>query len=80
MKVLIADSDQDSVEDMGIALNLCIPELEMLTTASGKECVDTVKGREPDIVILGMRLSDMDCFEVITDTGYSQVPIIVNFK
>jgi DNA-binding response OmpR family regulator len=78
MKVLIADSDPESIEDMSVALNLCIHELELMATTTGKDCVDTVKRKSVDVVILGTRLSDGDCFDIIPQIrDISNVPIMV---
>jgi len=78
MKILIADNDFESMEDISIALNLCIPELELIITNSGKQSLWIIKDRSPDIVILGLQLSEMFCFDVISQIrSFSNVPIIV---
>lgn len=78
MRILIADSDFETIEDISAALNLCISELELSTTTSGEQCIKTVKREYPDIVILGINLSDMYCYNTILKIReISDVPIII---
>ena len=78
MKILIADNDFDSVEDISIALNRCTPELEFTTTNSGKQCLRIIKDNTTDIVILGMQLYDIPGFQLIENIrDDSDVPVIV---
>jgi two-component system response regulator VicR len=77
MKILIADNDFDSVEDISVALNRCTPELEFTTTNSGKQCLRMIKDNASDIVILGMQLCDTPGLQLIENIrDDSDVPVI----
>ena len=78
MRVLIADSDSETGEELTSVLNLCISDIEIFNTTSGKQCIKIANKEHPDIVILGICLSDMYCYSVISELReISEVPIIV---
>ena len=76
MKILIADVDIELIEDV---LNLYLPDWELSIIDSGEKCLNILKkGSCPDIVILGMQLSDMSGFELTKHIrDYSDVPVII---
>ncbi|MDD4924249.1 MAG: response regulator [Dehalococcoidales bacterium] len=78
MKIVIADNDFQSLEDIAMAFNLCIPEIELIITLSSGQCLEMLKGGHADIVILGWGLSDIPCLDVISKIrSHSDIPIIV---
>jgi DNA-binding response OmpR family regulator len=77
MKILIADNDFESIEDMGITLNTYISELEFTTINSGKQCLKMIKEITPDALILGMCLCDMSGLQLIDQIrDDSDIPVI----
>ena len=78
MKILIAESDCGVIEILKTVINTSQPDWNLSFTTSGKECIDVLEnGSCPDIVILGIKLSDMPGFELIEKVrDYSDVPII----
>ncbi len=76
-KALIAESDCETVDNISMAFNLCLPNWQLLTTDSGKKCLDMIQDNTLDMVILG-DLADMSSFDVIGQIrGYSEVPVMV---
>jgi DNA-binding response OmpR family regulator len=65
MKALIADNDPEAIEHISQAFDMYFPDSELLTTDSGRECLDMVREKCPDIVILGLNLADVPSFDVI---------------
>ena len=77
MKALIAESNCEESDSMVIALNMCFPNFELMTADTGRQCLDMVKDKCPDIVILG-DLTDTSGFDVIKQIrSYSEVPVMV---
>ena len=66
MKVLIAEKDCKAIDDIVLALNSSFPDWELITTDSGKECLNRVKDNSIDLFILGLDLEDMSSFDVIS--------------
>ncbi len=52
MRVLIADSDSETGEELTSVLNICISDIEIFYTASGKQCIKIVNREYPDIIWL----------------------------
>lgn len=78
MRVLIADSDSETGEELTSVLTLCVSDIEIFHTTSGKQCINIVNSEHPDVVILGICLSDMYCYSVISELReISEVPIII---
>jgi DNA-binding response OmpR family regulator len=77
--ILIADTDSETIEIISRILGVEQPDWNISLISSGKQCLDIVKnGSCPDVVILGMQLTDMsglDLIERIRD--YSDIPVIV---
>jgi DNA-binding response OmpR family regulator len=77
MKALIAENDCETVDNITMVLNICFPDWQLVTTDSGKQCLDMVKDNSLGIVILG-DLLDMSGSDVIEQIrGYSEVPVMV---
>jgi two-component system KDP operon response regulator KdpE len=79
MKILIADTDNETIEETHLSLNQYQPEWQVPVFDSGKQCLDKVRnGNCPDVVILGMQLSDMSGLDLIKKIrDDSDIPIIV---
>jgi DNA-binding response OmpR family regulator len=78
MKILIAESNCRVIEMIKTDVSSSQPDWELSFTTSGKECIDVLEnGNLPDVIILGMELSDMSGFELIGKVrDYSDVPIV----
>jgi two-component system response regulator VicR len=77
MKVLIADGDCETVDNISLVFNICFPDWKLVTTDSGKKCIDMAKENSLDMVILG-DLAEMPSPDVIEKIRcYSEVPIMV---
>lgn len=73
------DIDSETRQDVISALVNCTAKHNITITESGKQCLSIIKSKScPDVVIVGMQLSDMSCFELIIKIKeYSNIPIIV---
>jgi DNA-binding response OmpR family regulator len=77
MLALIAESDKETEESITLAFKICLPDCQLETTCSGKECLEIARSRHPDIVILNRHLSEADSFDVIRQIrSFSEVPIV----
>ena len=78
MKIIIADTDNENINELGQTFNQYLPDWEVSIISSGKECLDIIQDNDcPNAFILGMRLSDMtglDLVQQIRDD--SDLPII----
>lgn len=78
MKALMIDDDRNAVETVSLALQIRLPEAELVSTHLGQTGIEMVKRETPDIVILDLGLPDMDGFEVLRQVrSFSDVPVIV---
>lgn len=62
--VLIADDDSIVVALIGRILRSACPECKVVTAATGHSCLDLIDTEHPDILILDVRLPDMDGHEI----------------
>ena len=75
LAVLVADYDDEARNTLGRFLGGM--GIEVLSTGSGREALEMARGRELDLVLLGLRLSDMDGTAVCsTLRQWSKVPVI----
>ena len=77
MKVLVAERDCKVIHGITIALSIGLPDWELITTESGKECLDKAKDNSLDLVILSLDFADMSGFDVLNEIrSFSNTPII----
>ena len=77
MKALIAESNCEESDNIVMAFNLCLPNFELITADTGKQCLDMVKNNSLDMVILG-DLADMSGIDAIEKIrADSEVPVMV---
>lgn len=62
-RVLIVDDEPDI--RLLIRINLVAAGYEVLEVGSGREAIDFIEGEEPDIVLLDLRLPELDGWEVL---------------
>ena len=78
MKILIIEDDQAIVEAVSLSFQIGWPEAELISSHLGKEGIELVESRCPDIVILDLGLPDISGFEVLKSLRrFSAVPIVV---
>jgi DNA-binding response OmpR family regulator len=66
MKILIAIDDEDIIRHVTMTLNTNKPDWELSIIDSGKQCLKAVSnGNCPDVVILGLNIPDIPCFDLI---------------
>jgi len=76
MKALIVESDCEEADHIAMTMNLYLPDIELLTTNSDKQCINIIKENSLGIVILG-DLTNMPSFDVIEKIrSFSEVPIM----
>ena len=78
MKILIIEDDQAIVEAVSLSFQIGWPEAELISSRLGKEGIELVESKCPDIVILDLGLPDISGFEVLKSLRrFSAVPIVV---
>jgi two-component system KDP operon response regulator KdpE len=60
-----------------IEIDLKLRGFEVVTTPSGKEALEFVKSKKPDIMLLDIIMPEVDGFEVLKQLrAFSQLPVI----
>jgi DNA-binding response OmpR family regulator len=76
VQVLVVDDEPRYLKL--VRYNLEAAGYEVITAANGEEALSLVAGKSPDLVILDLRLPDVDGFEVCTKIReFSPVPVIM---
>ncbi|PLW68498.1 LytR/AlgR family response regulator transcription factor [Pseudohalioglobus lutimaris] len=79
MKVLVVDDEQLARERLLRLLGSIRPGAECLQAAGGAEAMQIVAAREPDVVLLDIRMPGMDGIEVAAELDKLQSPPAVIF-
>ena len=78
-KILVADDDPDILESITSVLKS--QSYRLHTARDGQTCLEMVKKRMPDLLILDMLMPKLDGFAVIRelwdDPQYADIPIVV---
>ena len=76
--IIITSQNNETVENITLALNLCLPSSDYITTTgSGQECVAIARDENPGLVIIDLNLLDTNSLNVIKQIRQdSPVPII----
>ena len=78
MKVLIIDDDPDILEVVGLSLTVQWHDCQVLMATSGEQGLDLIETESPDVVLLDLRLPDIDGYEVCRRIrAFSDVPIVM---
>ncbi len=79
MKIVIADTDNETIENICSLLSSLKPDWQISASNSGKQCLSLLKeGDCPDAILVGMLLCDMPGLDLIKQIrDDSDVPIIV---
>ncbi len=77
-KILIVDDEIDILKVVTFRLKKA--GYEVLTAVNGKEALDSIRDKRPDLILLDLRLPIMDgyevCRQVKTDETLKNIPII----
>ncbi|TKJ46170.1 hypothetical protein CEE35_00730 [Candidatus Aerophobetes bacterium Ae_b3b] len=77
--ILIVDDDPDVREAVKIILET--QPYELIFASNGEECLEQVKKKTPDLIILDLLMPKKDGFEVIKELrghpSYPRIPILV---
>jgi len=65
MKILIIEDEPNTTRLVALALTTKWVEVNLISTGYGEEGIELVKKELPDIIILDLRLPDIDGFEVL---------------
>ncbi len=78
MKIIIADTDNKSINDIKQAFSQYLSDWDVSIIDSGKGCLSIIENNDcPDAFIIGMRLKDMTGLELIRQIrDDSDIPII----
>jgi two-component system, OmpR family, KDP operon response regulator KdpE len=78
MKVLIIDDDPDILEIVSLVFTVNWHDWQVATATTGEGGLDLVESEHPDVVLLDVRLPDVDGFEVCRQIrSFSDVPILM---
>lgn len=78
MKVLIVDDEPDVREVVNLCFGLRWPEAEVVSAASGEECLQLIETQAPELVLLDIVLPGIDGFQVCQEIRrFSDVPIVM---
>lgn len=78
-KILVVDDEPDLLEL--VRVNLAQAGFEVVTAATGREALESVRGQGPELVVLDLMLPDMAgtevCRELRSDPAHGRLPIIM---
>jgi two-component system response regulator VicR len=78
MKVLVIEDDRAIVDAISLAFKIRWPEAKIVATDSGEAGIELAETENPALVILDLRLVDIDGFEVLKQIRlFSTVPILI---
>lgn len=75
-KVLVVDDEPGVLRFVKVSLSLA--GYEVITTASGEECLDLARNTKPDIMLLDILMFPLSGFDVLVKLReFSEIPVIV---
>ncbi len=78
MKVLLIEDSPETVKAVSLCFNVRWPEAACISTGSGVEGIKLAEDESPNIIILEIKLPDIEGFEVLQSIRhFSDVPIII---
>lgn len=77
MKILLVDDEPDFLETMGAIIKGW--GYDLITVSNGKEALDAIKGKDPDIVILDYVMPEMDGIATLKEIREidDKIPVIM---
>jgi signal transduction histidine kinase/CheY-like chemotaxis protein len=77
-RILIVDDDTDALQLFSRMLRVCQNTLEIVTASSGRQALDELRRKVPDLVLLDIRMPDMDGWQILQwmnqDEGMRRIP------
>ncbi len=78
-KILVVDDDPDFVEGVRIVLEK--NDFEVVAASSGKECLERIKKKVPDLILLDIMMPKKSGFEVCkelkSNIEYNRIPVVM---
>jgi len=65
MKVLVIEDDSEVVQAVCLTFELRWPGVSIVSTAEGSQGIEMVETESPDLVLMELKLPDMDGFEAL---------------
>ena len=80
-KILAIDDKQDNLVVISALLKNLAPDCHVITAQSGLSGIEKAKGEQPDIILLDVRMPEMDGYEVCrllkADDHTRHIPVIM---
>ncbi|MCL5997221.1 MAG: hybrid sensor histidine kinase/response regulator [Chloroflexi bacterium] len=80
-RVLIADDDPDTIHMLSKMLRACDENLEIIAATDGRQALDEMRRRLPDLVLLDLIMPDMNGWQVLAakaaEDGIRDIPILI---
>lgn len=78
MKVLVIEDDPEIIETMHLCISMRWPQSSVVSARRGREGLTLVESAEPDVVMLDLKLPDMDGLDVLQEVRmFSTVPVLI---
>ena len=78
MKTLIIEDEKSIIDAINVAFEFRWPDVQLISSTTGKKGVNLVRRESPDIVILDLNLPDISGFDVLKNIReFSAVPVII---
>ncbi len=81
MKILAIDDKQDNLTSIKALIKNYMPDLDVITSLSGKEGLSFAKLEKPDVILLDIIMPEMDgyavCRELKNNVETKHIPIIM---
>lgn len=80
-KIMIVDDEPDIIFAVKIDLEELFPDFEIMSTGSGKECLDLLeKNKNPELILLDIMMPDMNGWELYdkikNNSSWRNIPIV----
>ncbi len=80
-KILAIDDKRDNLITLSALLKNLMPDCALVTAQSGREGIEKALAEHPDVILLDVRMPDMDGFEtcrrLMADAGTKDIPVIM---
>ncbi|MCF8241363.1 MAG: LytTR family DNA-binding domain-containing protein [Melioribacteraceae bacterium] len=77
MKILIVDDEQPARKKLISFLKELDEEIIIFEAANGKEAIDNIRDKSPDLVLLDIQMPGIDGFGVIEEIGIESMPTVI---